>query len=82
MYTLIDPPESATRLGCWSKPLGRYSEIVGYSHLGSLFLKDPGKSEYLVLHPLLSGMNAKSYGFFASTNTFADVVLKDAAFVE
>jgi len=30
--------------------------------------------EYLVLHPLLRGTNAKSYGFFASTNAFADVV--------
>jgi hypothetical protein len=82
VYILTDPAESATRLGCWSKPLDRYSEVVGYSHLGSLFLRDPVKSEYLVLHPLLPGKNVKSYGFFASTTAFEDAILKDAAFIE
>jgi hypothetical protein len=81
MYTLFDSPASATRLGCWSRPLGRYSEVIGYSHLGSLFLKDPAKSEYVVLHPLLHGNNAKAYGSFSSTKAFEDAVLKDSGFV-
>jgi hypothetical protein len=34
MYSLLDPPEPATRLGCWSKPAGRYSEVVFADPLG------------------------------------------------
>jgi len=81
MYTLFDPAESTGRLGCWRAPLGRYSEVVGYSYFGSFFLRDPAKTEYLVLHPLLSGSNAKAYGSFGSSKDFEDAILKDPQFI-
>jgi hypothetical protein len=56
--------------------------VVGYSHLGSLFLRDPTSSEYLVLHPLMPGNNAKRYGAFNSLSEFESVVLTQPEFVQ
>lgn len=82
MYVLCDPPESSTQLGCWARPLGRFSEVVGYTHLGSFFLRDPTTANYLVLYPLVHGANAKNYGPFPSSDAFESAVLKDPYFVE
>jgi len=82
MYVVLEPPVPSPRLGCWARPLGRYSEVLGYSHLGSFFLRDPAVREYLVLHPLMSGSNAKAYGFFESVSEFESTVLKHAEFVQ
>ena len=82
LYVLLDPPAPSTRMGCWSKPLARYSMVVGYSALGSFFLLDPARNEYLALHPLLAGNNAKSYGAFDCATAFENAILKEPAFVD
>jgi hypothetical protein len=82
MYELLNPPVASTSLGCWAKPLGGFSEVLGYSHLGSIFLRDPKTQEYLVLHPLASGSNAKRYGKFDTCDSFETGVLKDPTFVD
>lgn len=82
MYELLDPPAPSLHLGCWAKPLGRYSEIVGNSHLGSLFLRDPATQVYMVLHPLMAGSNSKNYGIFASARDFEAAILKDQSFID
>jgi len=79
---LLEPPKSTEYLGSWEGPLGQYREVVGYSYLGSLFVRDPVKREYLVLHPLNYGNNARRYGSFGSTAEFESAVLRDAAFVD
>ncbi|MGE3425113.1 MAG: T6SS immunity protein Tdi1 domain-containing protein [Dehalococcoidia bacterium] len=79
---MLEPPRSTEYLGSWENPLGQYREVVGYSYLGSLFVRDPVKREYLVLHPLNYGNNARRYGSFDSTAEFESAVLRDAAFVE
>src|SRR5262245_44290828 len=82
MYRLLDAAESASILGVWARPLGRYEQVVGYSWLGSLFLNDPNSGEYLVLHPLAVGNNARRYGSFTAVSQFRQVVLEDPAFIE
>ena len=59
MYRLSDSPETLEALGAWEHALGRFVEVVGYSFLGSFFLRDPENHDYLILHPLMSGNNAK-----------------------
>lgn len=82
LYRLIDPPASSSMLGCWEEPVGSFTEVVGYSHLGSLFLRDPTTQKYVVVHPLADGDNARGYGAFVDVAAFTADLLADAAFVE
>ena len=82
MYTLFEIPEPSAKLGCWERPLGKLSEVIGYSHLGSFFVRDPRTRTYVVLHPLSVGNNAKNYGKFESAADFESTVLKSRSFVD
>lgn len=82
MYELLDVPASSDALGCWARHLGSFSEVVGYSHFGAIFLRDPRTSEYRVLYPLASGTPLKDYGRFETRQAFETRVLKDPTFVD
>ena len=79
-YELIEPIPSAARRECWANQFPQHSEIVGYSRLGHVFMRDPASDEYIVLHPFKGA--AKSYGSFESAGEFEASVLKDAGFME
>lgn len=81
LYRLLDPPRPSSSLVAWTEALGNYREVVGYSALGSAFVRNPESREYLVLHPLKSGNNAKHYGTFDTLSHFESTVLKDPSFV-
>jgi len=59
LYYLIEP-KSSDALGPWAPEFAAYSEVVGYSSLGHIFLRDPERNDYAVLHPFKAA--AKSYG--------------------
>ncbi len=80
MYYLLEKPEDSNILGVWSNHIGKYTEVVGYTTLGSIILHSPDASEYLVLHPRMQGNNAKQYGKFSSIGEFEEKILKDSGF--
>jgi hypothetical protein len=83
LYTLLSPHASVvSSMECWSKVVGRFSDVLGYSNLGLFFLRDPAANEYVVLHPLSYGKNAKFYGALDSIDTFEKEILNDPLFVE
>jgi hypothetical protein len=79
MYTILPQPVSTARLGSWEKPLGRFTQVLGYSALGTIFVRDPADGTYVALHPLMAGNNATTLGKFASTAEFEKQVLGDPA---
>lgn len=79
-YELIEPAPSAARMECWANQFPQHSEVVGYSHLGHVFMRDPASNEYIVLHPFKGA--AKSYGSFESVGEFEASVLKNVGFTE
>ena len=81
MYHLLATPESSSILGSWERACGAFTEVLGYTWFGSIFLRNPGTHEYLVLHPLLEGRNAQDCGRFGSVAEFEETVLRDQGFV-
>jgi hypothetical protein len=79
LYRLI-PPESHDVLGPWAPEFPAYQEVVGYSSLGHIFLRDPNAQSYAVLYPFKGA--AKSYGGFESISDFEEAVLKEPGFEE
>lgn len=82
MYHLLDNPKSVEILGCWANYTGQYTQVVGYTILGSIILYSPSSQEYLVLHPRINGNNAKQYGKYESLCAFEDEILKDKEFIQ
>ena len=80
MYQLLDQPESTAILGSWEKALGAFSEVVGFTHFGSIFVRNPATREYLVLHPLRLGKNGQDCGTYDSVAEFEAAVLKSQGF--
>ena len=56
--------------------IGKYTEIIGYTILGSIILFSPETNEYLLLHPRMPGNNAKFYGEFESISVAADYFMQ------
>jgi hypothetical protein len=79
LYHLITP-RSHEVLGPWASEFPAYTEVVGYSSLGHLLLRDPVVKDYAVLHPFKSA--AKSYGSYASIAEFEKSILCEAGFVD
>ncbi|MDN3577779.1 DUF1851 domain-containing protein [Chitinimonas viridis] len=79
LYYLINPV-SAEMLGPWEKHFPAFKQVIGYSSLGSFFLRNPNSNEYIVLHPYKGA--AKSYGSHKSVNAFEKSVLKEPGFEE
>ena len=80
MYYLLDKKKSVDYIGVWENHIGEYTEIIGHTILGSIILYSPETKEYLVLHPRMSGSNAKFYGEFDSIEEFENSILKDPGF--
>jgi hypothetical protein len=78
-YRLFEPV-STEKLGLWSRHLGQYDQIIGYSSLGHFFLRNENSNEYAVLHPFK--VATKSYQEYKSVGEFEDSVLKEASFSE
>ncbi|HPI96950.1 MAG TPA: hypothetical protein PLX38_12085 [Gammaproteobacteria bacterium] len=81
-YRLLKHFKNVEILGCWSNYTGEFTEVIGHSLLGSIFLRNPNNKEYLVLHPRMSGNNAKNYGEFDSLVEFEEKILRDVGFKE
>jgi Domain of unknown function (DUF1851) len=52
MFVMLDPPRSASDLGCWSAVVDRFTEVVGYSYFGNFFLLDPTSQQCAVLYTI------------------------------
>jgi hypothetical protein len=50
-YRLMEPAGGSGELGCWTRAVGRFREVVGYTVFGELFLHDPRTDELAVLLP-------------------------------
>lgn len=70
LYTLLEPAQPASRLGSWWDGGGPYREVVGFTSMGSVFLRNPDDRTYVVLWPLRAGRNASSVGEYASLARF------------
>jgi hypothetical protein len=81
VYQLLDEPQDTQILGSWQKALEPFSEVVGFTHFGSIFLRNPATQQYLILHPLSYGKNGQDCGVYASVADFETTVLKDPDFV-
>jgi len=82
-YVLLEDIKDANILGCWSKHLGAFDEIIGYSVLGAIFLRSSSTHNYLLLYPLrVSGNNSKNYGSFKSITEFENKILKEKSFLK
>ncbi len=80
VYKLLDKPEVREVLGVWEKHLWHYTNIVGYTATGAIFLCAPDTSEYIIFYPSMPGNNCKSYGKFDSVEEFEDKILKEESF--
>lgn len=80
VYVLLEKPLPSDVLGVWEKHLSHYTEVVGYSATGSIFLYAPESKEYLVFYPSMPGNNSKGYGVFDNINEFEDTILKEESF--
>ena len=70
--------QSQDLLGPWAAEFPLYTDVVGYSSLGHVFMRDPSIKDYAVLHPFKSA--AKSYGEHASTTEFERAILCEEGF--
>lgn len=82
IYTLFKEPMNKDVLGVWEKHLWHYSEVVGYSATGAIFLHSPDSKEYLVFYPSMPGNNSKGYGVFESLDEFEEKILQEESFPE
>jgi len=79
LYRLF-PPRAAEVLGPWAPHFPKYTEVVGYSSLGLIFMRNPESGEYEVLHPFKGA--AKGYGAHGGLDDFEEAVLKEPGFRE
>lgn len=79
LYKVFEPI-SSEKLGLWSRHVVDYDQIVGFSSLGHIFLRNQSTSEYIVLHPFKGA--TKSYDKFSSVKEFEKKILKDPVFSE
>jgi len=77
-YEVFKPISVEEKIPCWVSSFPGYTEIIGYSSLGHVFMKSPSESTYAVLHPFKKG--AKSYGVFDSTEEFEKQILEEESF--
>jgi hypothetical protein len=78
LYRLITP-RSTEVLGPWAPHYEEYTEVVGYSSLGHIFMRS-AENDYAVLHPFKGA--AKSYEVHSSPAAFEQAVLKEPGFAE
>ncbi|MDP5143940.1 hypothetical protein ORJ00_14425 [Rheinheimera baltica] len=82
IYTLFDKPIHRAILGVWEKHMWQYTEVIGYSATGAIFLFSPETCEYLVFYPSMPGSNSKGYGVFDSLQEFKETILDEEGFPE
>ena len=82
IYKLLKTVEPVAVLGVWEKHLQHYTDIIGYSATGALFIMSPETKEYLVFYPSMPGNNCKGYGAFESIYEFEETILKESSFPE
>lgn len=78
-YVLFDQPQPTSVLGPRYAPhIADYTELIGYSALGHLFLRNTATGDYCVFHTLEAGW--KRYGPFTSDAAFIEEVLDEEGF--
>jgi len=77
-YETFKAIDTKATIPCWASSFSDYTEVIGYSSLGHIFMKSPVESTYAVLHPFKKG--AKSYGVFESTEEFEKQILQEESF--
>ena len=79
-YHLLPSPRPVGDLPGWEGLHRSYTDVVGYSHLGHVFLHDRRQGTFGVLHPFRDAF--KDYGRFDSLEHFDAMVLSDEGFDE
>jgi hypothetical protein len=79
-YQLLPSPRPVDDLPGWEGLRRSYTDVVGYSHLGHVFLHDSRAGTFGVLHPFRDAF--KDYGRFDSLDHFDAMVLSDDGFAE
>ncbi|WP_314103572.1 T6SS immunity protein Tdi1 domain-containing protein [uncultured Frigoribacterium sp.] len=79
-YHLLPSPRPVGDLPGWEGLHRSYTDVVGYSHLGHVFLHDRREGTFGVLHPFRDAF--KDYGRFDSLEHFDAMVLSDEGFDE
>ena len=79
-YHHLPSPRSVADLPGWEGLHRSYTDVVGYSHLGHVFLHDRRQGTFGVLHPFRDAF--KDYGRFDSLEHFDAMVLSDEGFDE
>ncbi|WP_209561043.1 DUF1851 domain-containing protein [Frigoribacterium sp. PvP032] len=79
-YHLLPSPRPVADLPGWVGLHRSYTDVVGYSHLGHVFLHDSREGTFGVLHPFRDAF--KDYGRFDSLEHFDAMVLSDEGFDE
>jgi hypothetical protein len=82
LYRLLSEPRNKDCLGALANRFGAFSDVVGYSALGDIFLRDPDTSNYVVVYLNRHGLPAKKYGPYDSVDQFRSEVLEDSALSE
>ena len=77
-YKIISPLKINDVMACWASAYPEYDQVIGYSSLGHIFMRNSENMEYSVLHPFKGA--AKSYGQQASLQDFEDDILQDDGF--
>jgi len=79
-YQIIEPVAAKDKMPCWasSSTFKNYTQVVGYSSLGHVFMRSVDTDEYIVLHPFKKG--AKNYGEFQSVEDFEEQILAEPSF--
>lgn len=78
LYALIDPVSMPEYMPTWAPHFADYDQVVGYSYLGHVFMRNTGAGDYAVLHPFRKA--AKSYGEFADIAAFEEQILREPGF--
>ena len=81
-YQLLSDSRHKDSLGTLAHNFDDFSDVVGYSALGDLFVRDPDTNEYAVVYLHRHGFPAKRYGPYDSVDRFESEVLEDPAFVD
>jgi hypothetical protein len=69
-------------LGALGEFCGGFHDVVGYSSLGDVFLRDPDTKEYAVVYLQKHGFPARKYGPYDTVEKFQESVLEDKSFAE
>src|SRR6266851_4874360 len=52
MFRLLDEPRSVDDLAWWSKVVGPFTKVGGYTYFGNFFLFEPSTQQYAVLYTI------------------------------